>query len=313
MKTGHILLLAAAASLTLAACSKDGGQAADDQELRLSTANIISETRASSQSLQLTQFDKNEKVDIFLAEDVSGTATASGGNVTEYIQPLSYTADGSGGLSITDAQYWPTSGNGLHIHGVYPSGAAGASASYNPTNISFSVKPDQSSDAGYKASDLMTGKPSNNPVTRTTSAVPLTFTHLLTKVNINLTEGDGFTSGGLSNANVYIQNTKPTTTFDVRYTTLGSATGDAADITVCTGTTGSAIIVPQTVNASTAFIKVAVGGGEYIYKLAAQTEFKQSNVYTYNITVNKTGLTVTSTIASWTSSGSTTDGNATLQ
>ncbi len=312
MKTKHYFFFAAAASLMFIACNKENGQTIDDGLLRLSTENIISETpKSTAQDLQLTQFASGEKVDIFLVEDVNGTATTTGDNITQYIQPLQYTADGNGGL--TNVQYWPTSGNGLHIYGVYPSGAAGASASYNSTNISFSVKADQSSDTNYKASDLMTGKPENNPVSRTASNVPLTFTHLLSKVNISLSAGNGFEASDLSNAKVYIQNTKPSTTFNVQNTTLGTTSGTTSDITVCTGATGSAIIVPQTVNASTAFIKVVVGGGEYIYKLAAQTEFKQSSVYTYSIKVNKTGLSVTSSISAWQNVGSTTSGTATLQ
>ena len=280
----------------------------------MSTTNIISETRAADQSLQLTQFASGSKVAIFLAEDVNGTATASGDNVTTYTQPLEYTADGNGGLSTADnsKQYWPTSGNGLHIYGVYPYSAATA---YDATNVPFSVKGDQSSDADYNASDLMTGAPETNPAKRTDNngAVEVKFTHLLSKININLTAGAGFETADLSSAKVYIQNTKPTTTFNVQNTTLGTASGTAADITVCTGTKGSAIIVPQTVASGTAFIKVEVGGGEYIYKLGSETTFAGKTQYTYNITVAKTGLTVKSTISAWTSAGDAISGTASLE
>ncbi len=320
MKTNSFLFLAAASSMVLAACSKDNGQIIDDGQIRLSTANVISETRSTDQSLQLTQFASNEKVDIFLVEaDASGNVV-TGTNVTSYAQPLKYTADGSGNLKVYDEsnsnsevpQYWPTSGNGLHIYGVYPSGSASA---YTETAKEFSVKPDQSSDDNYKASDLMIGKPANNPVTRTTNTVQLTFKHLLTKVNINLTNGDGFSDSDLASAEVYILNTKTTTTFSVKNQSIGDASGSAQDIKVCTGTTGSAIIVPQTLSANTNFIKIKVGGGEYIYKLTYTTgssPFQASSVYTYNITVNKTGLEVSSNITGWTSVGAV-SGTATLQ
>ena len=316
MKTNSFLFLAAASSMMLAACSKDNGQLIDDGQIRLSTANVISETRSTDQSLQLTQFANGEKVGIFLVENstnsTTGSQLTSGDNVTVYNSgsPLEYTANGEGGLSITNAQYWPTSGNGLFIYGVYPSSSASA---YTETAKEFSVKTDQSTDANYKASDLMTGVPASNPVSRTTSAVPLTFKHLLTKVNITLTAGAGFSSSDLASAEVYILNTKPTTTFSVASQTIGDASGSAQEITVCTGTAGSAIIVPQTLNANTNFIKVEVGGGAYIYKLAAQTSFSASSVYTYSITVNKTGLEVSSSITGWTSVGTATSGTATLQ
>ena len=310
--------LAVAALLTMASCSDDEvtGGGGSRHLLRLSTANIISETRATSQELQLTQFANGSRVAIFLVEDVSGTATASGDNVTTYTQPLEYTADGSGNLNPAEnnKQYWPTSGNGLHIFGVYPYSAVSTTTTYASTGIKFSVKSDQSEAADYNASDLMTGAPSSNPVTRTSDAVQVKFTHLLSKININLSKGDGFTDTELSSAKVYIQNTKPTTTFNVQNTTLGNADGTATDITVCTGTTGSAIIVPQAIANGTAFIKVVVGGGSYIYKLGSEssTEFKSSTQYTYNITVAKTGLTVTSTINAW-AGNSSSSGTASLQ
>ncbi len=252
-------------------------------------------------------------------ENVDGTATTSGNNVTTYTQPLEYKADGEGNLNHETAQYWPTSGNGLHIYGVYPSTAVtstDAAKAYNATNISFSVQDDQSTDAKYNASDLMTGAPSsNNPVSRTSSPVNLEFAHLLSKIDITLTAGDGFTESDLSDAKVSILNTLPTTTFNVQNTTLGTATGTAKDITVCTGTKGSAVIVPQTVASGKAFIKVVVGGGSYFYKLASDVTFAGQKRYTYKIEVKKTGLAVTSSIASWTAGDDPdgTSGTATLE
>ncbi len=301
-------LFAAAVTAMFTACSNDNSPV-DDGQLRLSTANTIINTRAADQSLQLTQFADKEKVGIFLVESVSGTAT-TGGNATTYDQPLEYTADGKGGL--TNVQYWPTSGNGLYIYGVYPSAAATAAAAYNATGVEFTVESDQSTDAKYKASDLMTGAPESNPVARTADAVKLTFTHLLTKVNINLTAGVGFETSDLSDAEVSILNTLPTTTFSVQSTTVGAASGTAGDIKVCTGKTGSAVIVPQKVEANTGFIKVEVGGGSYIYKLEKETTFAGQTEYTYEITVSKTKLEVESSIKAWTSGGDTTSGTATL-
>lgn len=243
-------------------------------------------------------------------EDDAGTPVTSGTNVTTYAQPLTYVANGSGGLSNT--QYWPTDGHGLHIWGVYPLAAATAAGAYGAEDVSFTVAADQSADADYMASDLMTGAASN-PVARTTSAVPMTFTHLLTKIDVNLITGSGFTDGDLNSAVVSILGTLPTTTFDVQSTTVGGASGTATDITAGTGTTTSAIIVPQSLTSGASFIQVAVGGGSYIYKLGAATTFDAKKCYTYNITVNKTGLVLTSTtITDWLEGGST-SGNAELQ
>ena len=306
-----LFFFAAAASVMLAACSSDNEEAtvAEKSAIRLSTQSLTGMTRAG-QSVQLTQFAANENVGIFLAEDNAGSPVTSGTNVTPYAQPLTYVADGAGNLANT--QYWPQDGNGLHIFGVYPLAAATAAAAYNATGVTFTVAANQTSDANYKASDLMTGKPTaNNPVARQSTAVDMTFTHLLTKVDVNLTAGAGFDD--VNSAEVSILGTKPTTTFNVQNTTLGAASGTATDIVAGTGTTNSVIIVPQAIAANTSFIKVTVGGGDYIYKLPAATTFAAQTKYVFNITVNKTGLVLTTTqITAW-ADGVEADGSATLQ
>ena len=309
-----LFFFAAAASVMLAACSSDNEEAtvAEKSAIRLSTQSLTGMTRAG-QSVQLTQFAADENVGIFLAEDNAGSPVTSGTNVTPYAQPLTYVADGAGNLANT--QYWPQDGNGLHIFGVYPLAAATAAAAYNATGVTFTVAADQTSDANYKASDLMTGLPTSgtNPVARTTANVPMTFTHLLTKVDVNLSAGEGFTSTEMDAAVVSILGTKLTTTFDVQSTTVGAASGTAAPIVAGTGTTNSVIIVPQAIAANTSFLKVTVGGGDYIYKLPAATTFAAQTKYVFNITVNKTGLVLTTTqITAWADGGEA-DGNATLQ
>ena len=306
------LFLIAVATVVVAACSSDLDETSvvESYPVRLCTDGLTGMTRAG-QSVQLTQFVADQQVGIFLAEDNGGPVT-SGTNVTTYDQPLTYVANGSGGLANT--QYWPQDGNGLHIFGVYPLSAATTAGAYNATGKSFSVQTDQSADANYMASDLMTGLPTEgNPVSRTTNAVPLTFTHLLTKIDVNLSTGDGFTSAELDAAVVSILGTKPSTTFNVQNATVGDASGDATTITAGTGTTTSAIIVPQTLAAGSNFIQVTIGGGNYIYKLPAAITFESSTKYTYNLTVSKTGLTLNgTTITPW-NSVAPIDGTAELQ
>ena len=311
------LFLIAVATVVVAACSSDLDEASvvESCPVRLCTDGLTGMTRAG-QSVQLTQFANGQQVGIFLAEDngnsVSPAPVTSGTNVTTYGQPLTYVANGSGGLNNT--QYWPQDGNGLHIYGVYPLAAATTAGAYNATGKSFTVQADQTADDNYMASDLMTGLPTaGNPRPRTTANVPMTFTHLLTKVDVNLTAGSGFTDAQMADAVVSILGTKPTTTFNVQDDIVGAASGDATTITAGTGAANSAIIVPQTIVAGASFIKVTVGGGDYIYKMGADTDFDSKKCYTFNITVNKTGLVLTvTTITDWVNGGATA-GDATLQ
>ena len=295
------LFLIAVATAVVAACSSDLDETSvvESCPVRLCTDGLTGMTRAGL-DVQLTQFANGQQVGIFLAEDNGGPVT-SGTNVTTYGQPLTYVADGAGNLS--NEQYWPQDGNGLHIFGVYPLAAATTAAAYNATGKSFTVQADQSADANYMASDLMTGLSTyGNPVSRTPAAVPLTFTHLLTKIDVSLNAGSGFTQAEMANAVVSILGTKPTTTFNVQNATVGTASGDATAITAGTGAATSAIIVPQALAAGSNFIQVTIGGGNYIYKLPAAITFASSTKYTYNLTVNKTGLTLSgTTITPWNS------------
>ena len=297
--TRNYLLLAAAA-LAFAACGNDETDNWNG-EIRLRSGLDVQQTTRATTAIQATQFESGENIDVYITEATTGTAT------TTYDSPLVYTVGDGGALSTTKQPYYPSSGNGVNIFAVYPKGTSLTSGSG-----SFTIKEDQSDDANYKASDLMTGAPSQNPVVRTEQNIQVKFTHRLTKIDISLTAGDGFADSDLSSAVVYITNTLPEVTFSANGASLGTAAGDAADIKVCTGTAGSAIIVPQTVSSGTGFIKVVAGGGSYVYSLSSDITFAGGGAHTYNITVNKTGLSVTSNIAAWTTGGST-SGSATME
>jgi len=115
------LFLIAVATAVVTACSSDFIETSvvETCPVRLCTDGLTGMTRAG-QGVQLTQFVNGQQVGIFLAEDngnsVSPAPVTSGTNVTTYGQPLTYVANGSGGLANT--QYWPKDGNGLHILGI---------------------------------------------------------------------------------------------------------------------------------------------------------------------------------------------------
>jgi hypothetical protein len=309
MKKVFFFAALAAATVSMTSCNNDD-EVIDNNapvEIRLSSTNEASlSTRSNDQDIQLTQFDASESIGVFINED-AGTPT------TTYSQPLEYTANGSGGMTTPAAQYFPQSGRGVNIHAFYPFSAA----SDLETIGNFSIATNQSTDVNYKASDLMYGVPASNPVERTSSAVQLTFNHLLSKINIELKAGNGLNASQLEGATVKLIGIKPETTFDPATGAITAATGTATDITVMTTDVtrkGSAIIVPQTRAINAAFIEVTLAtSGKLTYKLTAETTFTGKNQYDYEITVNLTELTVTSTISPWLPVGSATTGIAIME
>lgn len=305
MKTKIFMTIAAAATL-LSACNKDNEMETPwNGEIRLTTANAVMDVQTrAAQNLQLTQFATNEKISVFINEN--------GGSTTTYTQPLEYTATGSGGMTPATQPYFPQSGNGVDIYACYPQTAASAVT----TAKDFTIQSNQSLDADYKKSDLMLGLPASNPVART-SSVALTFTHQLSKIDIELVPGTGFQASDLDGATVKLKSILPTISFDPKTGITGSAKGTKADVTVMTAATatltGSAIIVPQTITINAPFIEVTLkGGGVLTHKIAATTSFATKSQYSYRITVKPSTLEVTSTITPWAEIGSVVTGDATM-
>ena len=320
MRTNDIFLTAAAASLMmLAACTHDDGTTSISEPTPVGNELIISTrhsemgiTRAES-NIQSSKFDLNAEIDVFL-KDASGVTDS-----TLYApNPKLYkVTDATTGAIKTYSEgttenrlFWPKLIHELYIFGVYPVGSVSwdnvvdktnpTHAGYDPFSATqsyyFTVKEDQTSEANYKASDLMTGLPSGYNVHATSytapfkltqhenpGIVPLLFTHRLTKVVVNITKTTGTEDTDIKidddiiytgesdtkYARVTLMNTKRKTTFQVPSTNelvdgVASNVGEvvvgrgSTTITVgdYTAVTLSAIVPPQQIAATTTFIKV---------------------------------------------------------
>lgn len=289
------MIFAAIAALALTACSNDDEiKVGGDNAILLTSSLNVAETRAAT-DIQTSAFDAGETVDVYITENNGGN------NPTTYPQPIEYSTAAGGALTVGTQYYYPTSGNGVNIYALYPATAA--------TGELFTIKEDQSTDANYKASDLMYGKPAtNNPVSPSANAVDIRFSHLLSKVTINLKPGANVTS--LDGAEVKLLGVKPSTTLTASKDgcSIGAASGDATPITVMTATetvtSGSAIIVPQTLPEM--FLQVTLDGATLTGKLASGApELTAGNEYTYDITVNMRGgaLEIEGSITPWDDGG----------
>ena len=154
----------------------------------------------------------------------------------------------------------------------------------------------------------------------------------MSKININISAGDGIDPVDLQGATVTILNTTAGGTFNVISGAVTSNGAQAAATPITAGTlevredTGvqgiSAIVFPQTVSAGSQFISIKYGGDqqtpatELFYTLphgqAASVDFAAGYSYTFNITAKKSGLTLDgSNITNWTDYGDEFSGEAT--
>lgn len=300
MKTKFFMTIAVA-MLVFAGCSNDENEMDNwNGEIRLSSGLDVQKVTRAATGIQGENFDSGEEIDIFISENITSGQDAS--TVTDYRQPLVYTTGASGALNppAGNQPCFPASGNGVNIFAYYPSGTVTSLAA--GATVEFTVKADQSSDGNYKKSDLMYGKPAENPVERTSSTTALTFTHLLSKVTVTLKSGTG--SPDLDGAVVKFKSVKPATTLTTATGGITAPSGTETDITVLKNATpsnlsGSAILVPQTLPHT--FIEVTLANGGVLTSDLGGTEvtFAGTYEYTYDITVNLTSLDITSAITPW--------------
>ena len=312
MKTRFLMATAAAAIVMVACNNEETDNWAG--EIRLSSGLAVQQvnsTRAAN-DIQSGQFAAGEKIDVFINEAVNAGETAT----TSYTQPLVYTAGGNGAMSTSDQPYYPTSGKNVNIYAYYPS----VTSIDANSEVDFTVVADQSSDANYKASDLIYGTPDKNPVGRTKNHVNITFKHLLSKVTVTLKQGAGIKN--LTNAKVELLNVLPTTKLDPSTGTISGAEADKDKIAITvmdkgTNLSGSAVVIPQPLNQEVEgkrrFIRVTLNTGGVLYSQnltdadnepIGDIEMTAGNEYKYEITVNLTSLDITSSINPWGPGGS---------
>lgn len=299
----------AATALALAGCSNDeNGMDNGPVELRL-TSGVTVQTRAST-ATQSTTISQNEVVSVWV-DDAGTTATP-------LYKAVQLTANGSNGFT-GEAMYFPQTGNNIDIYAVH----GNFTTPFNegdafPTNgVEYKVEADQSAVADYTKSDLLYAVKKN--VARSKNAVELTFYHMLSKLELAIKAGDGApelaTSGAVKLNGVTLDGKfTPSTTENMseqskRAAMLGDAnTATTGDMTLgqktCTDFAdenvdyNEAILVPQDMTGKTLTFSLK-DGGTLTYTIPAKTTFESGKKYQYHITLDLTGITVTSNIEDW--------------
>lgn len=295
------LFTIALAGWVLMGCSSDemkNGQ--EGQQTPITFVSNVSTMRSANVNLQKTQLAEGVKVGVFV-RDADGFI--SGGNNAQL------TASGAGGFTGSPI-YFPEDGASVNVlaYAPYQSGWS----DQVDVAATFTVAANQSTDAGYLASDLLHGVPTatTNSFTKETPVVALNFQHKLSKLSVKFKTSED-TDVDLKGATINIVNTLPSATLKVSDGTLGAATGTATAIKAVTFASdateflASAVIVPQKVAAGS-FIQVVLTNGKMLNaRLNTEATFASGKAYVYSVNISGQGaeaqaeIELNSTVTDW--------------
>lgn len=330
---GTILTLTAML-LTLTGCTSEsiGQETAQSQRLLIdATVGKGGATRTVTTDLQSTSIVEGGSVGAFIyrkgetapaAPEETSIEFADFGDSKDY----GYTNKELSSISGTNRLYstaqpiFPEKGSGdqlkVDIYAYAPYKAAYTSL----TEQLFTVKTDQSKDADYIASDLLYAKQTD--VARANDGtgfkeVPLTFDHKLTKLIIELEQGDGIssldgatvdlinvvTTGKINLQTGAVSSTQTGTVNVFKYGYKTDAEGNETPDNTCKQ--GAAIIYPHTAaELADAKVKITMPGSTTTYtaKLATTkiTKLDAKNSYTYKVRVSAEGISFSAAISPWT-------------
>ena len=281
----------AAAALAMVACSNEENENSlvqnTDNVIRL-TASVgnAAQTRAGS-ALLVGNFEENMQVTV-KPTDKATPALATYDEVT-------YTVGTNGALTTSTTQYYPVGGGAVDVYAYYP---------YNASKEAngFAVALDQSTDADYKASDLMYATLTN--INKNSASHNLAFEHQLSKITVTLVKGTGLQDAELAAATVTLKDVVYKGTFapntNTIFTTATASSETKGDIIIATNagsTEHSAIVLPQDV--ADKKLAITIGAITQEYSIPAETTFLPTKHYRYTITVSPTAITVSSSITDW--------------
>lgn len=186
--------------------------------------------------------------------------------------------------------YWLDDKTSADFYTYYPYNSSASVASH-----SFSVQKDQSTEAGYKASEFLCG--SNKGIAPTPDPVLISTKHLMSCIRIELKAGTGWTDSDINAASVSLSGLQTAARINLADCSV-TADGSVADISPLPlgGGVYKALVVPQSVD-GVELIKVKVGGNDYALKTSVTLESGKQHKCT--LVVNRTSEGINIGIDPW--------------
>ena len=296
MRATKIYPVAALLALSLAACNNEEITPNPDTRLALQVTSGI-QTRAYDAT-----WEANDEIGIF--GFTQGDAPTQAYTNVRYVTTGGNGTFTPGGTTIylpTDDSYLdiylPTDDSYLDFVAYYPH-----TTSLTADGIYAVDVTDQSiqKDIDFMAASKLSAN-------RIKNTVAFNFEHKLSKIVLNFADGDGIALSELAGMKVQLTNQQPKATFDVTQPDgeVVVGTDSPIDITLLTnadGTSSEGIVLPsENFDGMTLHLALVDGGSFFNWDLnnSSANKFEAGKKYVYDITVNRTGLSVTATITDW--------------
>lgn len=305
MKAIKILTMAALATAVFASCSNDEDLAQNnypmDNVVRIMTSVDGMNTRAS-------YGNSTDKLKSF------GFCIKNANSEKYTYDNIKVSQEGSNWIPATQ-MFWQNSTTAVDILAYAPyqettEDANGKVKVFGKPDYAFSVKADQSNAEDY-SSDLIVYKQTGftpGSELNTSKAVDVTFTHLLSQLNLTIELRDQFNTNNNRVTKEFVTDVKVNGTIISSKVNFASApisvqvdgtqataiTPETTEFTPAENTTNhhavfnySAIVIPQTVAAGNFSISFKVDGTEYIWTATEAATFKSGKKYDLHLFVGK--------------------------
>ena len=290
------ILAGIAGMIFLSGCSKMETQS-EGLPIRIS-ASLNVYTRATDNS-----FEQGDALGLYLVKWTSGTPGILQGT-GNYGDNLSFSLTSSGWQTSTTAKY-PQDGEKLDFYAYHP--YVSSSALDGEGYRVHRTATDQRQESAYKGSDLLMASASG--VSAGTSAVHLQFSHMLSKMEIELKAGEGLTLEELTEATITIKGVK--TSGKVHLSSKAYQTDETKEDVIAHGTfslaaggeklTGvSAIVYPQEIASGAELIEIGLGEEKYLFTTTKPITLQAGYKSIFTITLSRNSLSVETGVTDWT-------------
>lgn len=248
-----------------------------------SQVNMHEKSRATDSG-----FESNDQIGVYITKwnGSSQTSLKSSGN---YVDNKLYSYSSSG-FSSSSTAYYPEDGSKIDVYAYYP-----YSDLSSPTSISFAVQADQSTQARYTKSDLMTSIVTNRSTS--TSPIPLKFDHALAKVIINL-DSETVPSGTKS---ITLENVYTNCNYNLNTGECSTKGSKSQIILKADGTNRFiGILPPQTFSGGQLLATILINGEPYTWTPKSDVSFQSNTETEYTLTFDSGDpVAFTATINPW--------------